>query len=217
MRNGLHRIGATLALLSACALSVAGAGDAPASLAPEAGAPGPAALPDSAIHADSAALSDSAAVELHGFDAPTWVMVRSALVPGWGQAKNGSWWKALLVAGLEGAFLERLHYEDRRVHVYRAKAAAVPAETSTRDYLDAKVRRHLAHRRDFTWWTAFFAVLALADAYVDAHLRHFDVRLEATPGASTPVRVDAPAAPPEPDGGPPGAGWGLRVGLRLGG
>jgi hypothetical protein len=128
--------------------------------------------------APAAASTDSSRWVARGFDAPTWVMARSALIPGWGQAKNGSWWKAILVAGIEGAFLERLYFEDRMVRAYRAKAAVTPMDSDLHAYYDMKLHRHAGHRRDFTWWTASLLLLSLGDAYVDAHLRGFDVRLE---------------------------------------
>src|SRR4029079_3275775 len=36
------------------------------------------------------------------YDAPVWVMARSAVFPGWGQAHNKAWFKAGLVAAAEG-------------------------------------------------------------------------------------------------------------------
>jgi hypothetical protein len=147
-----------------------------------------------ATGSDPAAEADTTATSPHGFDAPAWVMARSALFPGWGQAKNGAWWKALLVAGIESAFLERLYYEDRMTGVYRARAAATPVESGEHDFWDAKTRRHIGHRRDFSWWTGLMLALSLTDAYVDAHLRGFNVRLEGAPedaGAPAPGQRSA--------------------------
>ncbi|MBD3235690.1 MAG: hypothetical protein GF330_03190, partial [Candidatus Eisenbacteria bacterium] len=93
-----------------------------------------------------------------GWDAPTWVMVRSFLVPGWGQAKNGAWLKALFCAAVGAAFYERLYFEDRMVSEYREKmhAAEDPYLASV---LAGKVERHRGHRRDFIWWTGLFLAL----------------------------------------------------------
>lgn len=184
-----------------------------------AGAEVPPAGVEATGEAPRAAEPDSSAAEPSGLDGPTWVMLRSALLPGWGQAKNGAWWKAILVAGVETAFLERLYYEDRRVGVYREKASALP-EGSERDAYESRMHRHMDHRRDFTWWTAILLLLSLADAYVDAHLRNFDVRLEGVPAEREAPGAPGGGAQGSPSGvlGPgPAESIGLRVALRLAG
>ena len=108
------------------------------------------------------------------FDPPTWVALRSLVVPGWGQAKNRSWLKALLVAGLEAAFVERLYFEDRLVGEYRRKRYEYPAQA---DFYERKEERHKGHRLDFIWWTSLFVGLSMGDAFVDAHLKDFEVDL----------------------------------------
>jgi len=117
--------------------------------------------------------------EDYGFlGAPSWVLLRSFLVPAWGQVHNRAWIKALVVAGIEGAMIERLLYERRRVHHYRALAYERPLEA---DYYFAKERRHRLHRRDFIWWTSLFVFMSMWDAYVDAHLKFLDVDLQTDP------------------------------------
>ncbi|MCK4303381.1 MAG: hypothetical protein KAY24_04020 [Candidatus Eisenbacteria sp.] len=133
------------------------------------------------------------------FDTPTWVALRSLVMPGWGQAKNGAWLKALLVAGVEMAFIERLVFENRMVHEYRDKALADPSEAA---FYQMKTERHESHRRDFIWWTSFLVALAMGDAYVDAHLHDFDVRLQAEPSI-------------EPGGQDESVGLAVRVSLGL--
>jgi hypothetical protein len=132
----------------------------------------------------------------HGtFDASGWVMLRSGLIPGWGQAHNGRWLKALAVAGIEAALIERLVFEQGRVEYYQDRAAELPPEEEEkRAYYESKVDRHESHRRDFIWWTSLAVVLAMGDAYVDARLRDYDVELQAEPepgaaGGAAGVRV----------------------------
>ena len=133
------------------------------------------------------------------FDAPTWVALRSLVIPGWGQAKNGAWLKALFVAGVQIAFIERLVFENRMVHEYRDKALDDPSEAA---FYKMKAERHESHRRDFIWWTSLWVALSMGDAYVDAHLRDFDVRLQAEPST-------------EPGGGDESVGLAVRVSLGL--
>jgi hypothetical protein len=97
-----------------------------------------------------------------GFRAPFWVMMRSAAVPGWGQAYNGKWWKAALLGGAELGFGYGIWKEDRL-----AKDAKEQG-----DHLSAS--QHSLRKKDYLWWGAFTVLLSLGDAYVDAHLHGFD-------------------------------------------
>jgi hypothetical protein len=119
----------------------------------------------------------------HGyFDASGWVMLRSGLIPGWGQAKNGRWLKATIVAGIEVALFERLHFEQGRIDYYCDRASELPCEDQEKyDYYMSKVERHEGHRKDFIWWTSLTILLSMGDAYVDAQLRDFDVDLQYEP------------------------------------
>lgn len=96
-----------------------------------------------------------------GFDAPVWVMTRSVLVPGWGQAHNRKWLKAALFAGAEGALVYGILEEDR---------LAKDADEAGDFALGAA---HRANKKDYLWWGAFVVLLSAGDAYVDAHLRGF--------------------------------------------
>ena len=148
---------------------------------------------------DKPAEADSVLATPRGLDSPTAVMARSLLVPGWGQAKNGAWWKAILVAGIEGAFLERIAYEDRMADRYAARASGYDRDDPRRVPWDLGAQRHRNHRRDFIWWTGICVFLSMGDAYTDAHLKHFDVRL------------DPDEATPAPGGGESDANGGLRL------
>jgi hypothetical protein len=142
---------------------------------------------------------DSTLGALSGLNSPTAVMARSLIIPGWGQAKNRAWVKAIVVAGVEGAFLERIAYESRMANRYAALADAYATDDPLRVPLDQGVERHRNHRRDFVWWTGLWVFLAMGDAYTDAHLKHFDVRLQedpspgdrsdATPGEAGRLRI----------------------------
>jgi hypothetical protein len=124
---------------------------------------------------------DTLAVRATGLNAPTLVMLRSVLVPGWGQAKNGAWIKAVLFAGMGAALYERVYFENRMVREYAQKAQDAHGDESLVNHYEKKVARHENHRRDFIWWTCIFLGFCGGDAYVDAHLKGFDVRIQVEP------------------------------------
>ncbi|MBP7669068.1 MAG: hypothetical protein KA123_00610 [Candidatus Eisenbacteria bacterium] len=187
---------------------------APDSLAPAdtmaaRSAPGAADASKRAAASPPASVDSAAAEGKPGrFDSPTWVMARSLIVPGWGQAKNGAWWKAIAVAGIEGALLERLFYEARVSRDFERKAARFPEGSDERARYLSKSEKHARHRRDFTWWTALFVILSMGDAYVDAHLQRFDVSLQGGEDIDPETGGDG-------GGGSGPAPPGIRLGLRL--
>lgn len=92
---------------------------------------------------------------------PKGALWRSALVPGWGQLRNGRHFKAVLFAAAGGGF-----------------AGAGISETRNLNRADASERQAAAGRRNTRLLlliaTATFSAL---DAYVDAHLADFGVSL----------------------------------------
>jgi hypothetical protein len=98
-----------------------------------------------------------------GFQAPFWVMMRSAAVPGWGQLHNGRILKAIVFGGAELGFGYGVWKEDQLAKDAKRQG----------DYLSAD--GHWSAKRDYLWWGAFTVLLSLGDAYVDAHLHGFDV------------------------------------------
>ena len=129
---------------------------------------------------------------------PTWIMARSAVVPGWGQFKNGRPLKAGLAIGLEGAIGYKLvdawkdvtaaseREDDALAHGDEAAAAAARA-----DYEDAYNRRATA-----AWFLLGAVALSMVDAYVDAHLIQFDADF----GPDPSLPEDASSATPGSSG-----------------
>lgn len=97
-------------------------------------------------------------------------MMRSVVVPGWGQFKNGAWLKAALFAGAEGAFIYGIVDEGNLADDAEARAAAEPG---LEGFWLAEAEDHRARRKDYIWWGAFTVLLSMGDAYVDAHLKGF--------------------------------------------
>lgn len=91
---------------------------------------------------------------------PTGAMIRSLLIPGWGQFYNGKWLKAILVFGLEAGFIGAAVYYNQK-----AQDASQP-EVNRRFYTDQRNTNY--------WRTGVVILLSMLDAYVDAHLSDFD-------------------------------------------
>lgn len=90
---------------------------------------------------------------------PTGAMVRSALLPGWGQFYNKKYWKAALVIAVETGIVANAVW----MHQKMVKSRSETEEAYWRD------RRNLNF-----WWLLGFRLLSMLDAYVDAHLADFD-------------------------------------------
>ena len=165
------------------------------------------------------------------FDQPRWVMLRSLLVPGWGQAHNHAWIKAALLAAGDGALRVRMVRDERRLgrlnrdadarlgdltaaaadtaaagaeyraalasgdqqRIEAAQAALLAANLRVAGASDAykgvvnvynALLQSSINRR---WLVGGVIAYALLDAYVDAHLRSFDIDFQldpALPGGS---------------------------------
>jgi TM2 domain-containing membrane protein YozV len=101
------------------------------------------------------AKSDSSTVK----KSPKGAMIRSLLVPGWGQFYNGKWFKGIIAVGAEAGLVANAYYLDYRLN------------QSTTDYEREFYRdnRNLSY-----WWLGAAIILSMLDAYVDAQLYDFD-------------------------------------------
>jgi hypothetical protein len=117
------------------------------------------------------------------FDQPRWVMLRSLVVPGWGQATNHAWIKAVLIGGTEVALgagaiadaraLPRL---DREVQLARASGDNVMLNAAILNY-NQRLERLVSRE----WLLGGLIAYSLVDAYVDAHFRNFKIEFEHDP------------------------------------
>lgn len=125
-------------------------------------------------------------------DQPRWVMARSLLVPGWGQLANRAWFKAALVAGIEGTVAVKLLDDRRALDRLQDEIGRAGAAGDEAGYADA-VNRYNARLDSYVgrqWLLGGAVLYALIDAYVDANFRGFDVEFKADPalpGASPPA------------------------------
>jgi hypothetical protein len=132
-------------------------------------------------------------------------MARSAVVPGWGQWKNGRPLKAGLALGLEGFAGVRLvrAWQDVNDASGREDRALRAGDDAAAAAARADYDRAYARRTTAGWILGAAVALSMLDAYVDAHLIQFDADF----GPDPALPDDASSALP----GSPGA----RVSLRL--
>ena len=101
---------------------------------------------------------------------PWGAVVRSAIVPGWGQIYNESYWKAPIVWGVMGWFVYA--WVDNNNNYIDYKNLYLQSGNS----LDLEYRNFYRDQRDeFAIYFALTYFLTLVDAYVDAHLYDFSV------------------------------------------
>jgi hypothetical protein len=139
-------------------------------------------------------LSGPAASPTAWSDQPRFVMMRSLLVPGWGQFHNRAYVKAAAVAGGEVWLLSALssanHDLDQlqaQVDAARASGDLAAEAVATQAYNDK-----LDHFVSLQWLLGGVVVYALLDAYVDAHFRNFAVEFRkdsAPPGGPAPAKL----------------------------
>jgi hypothetical protein len=153
---------------------------------------------------------------------PRFVMARSLLVPGWGQLHNHAWWKAVLVAGVEGVLGTRIVQDQRALNRLlgdigqaRAQAGQALRDSDVVQYEAALARENtdvneynsrLDQRLARQWLLGGVLAYALVDAYVDANFRGFDVEFKHDPA------LPAGTSPAGTTGG--GDGAGVRLALR---
>lgn len=93
---------------------------------------------------------------------PTGALLRSMVIPGWGQVYNRRYFKAVMAIGLEGAYAYGVYTNHLKRSYYLHRDPALSAF-----YRDQRNR--------LTWYLAGTVLLMMLDAYVDAHLYHFEV------------------------------------------
>ncbi len=114
------------------------------------------AMSQSFANADSTTASPSDSISLPD---PTGAMLRSLILPGWGQFYNGKWFKGILIGGAEIGFLTNAIVLNQYLQ---------SAETE----ID---RNYYWENRNLSIWLLGATILySMADAYVDAHMADFE-------------------------------------------
>lgn len=105
---------------------------------------------------------------------PKGAVLRSLVVPGWGQWYNEKKWKALLVLGTETGFIGAAIWHNQRVVTPLDESTGVYTE----EYKEQYKNFHINMRNQYVWYLAGAILFSLADAYVDAHLFNFDESID---------------------------------------
>lgn len=149
------------------------------------------------------ALQDTVSKKKHS---PRKAAIRSAILPGWGQAYNRKYWKMPIVYGALGttAYIFNFNLKQYK-RVGFAYKVLLKGDTSEYKYVDADLRPFVESnasnalrnyrnqkRRDIDYSVLVFILfwaLNVIDATVDAHLKEFDVSdelsLKIKPGYNT--------------------------------
>ncbi|MDX1373715.1 MAG: DUF5683 domain-containing protein [Nitrososphaeraceae archaeon] len=109
---------------------------------------------------------------------------RSAIIPGWGQFYNESYWKIPIIWGLSAWFIyewiqnNNLYKENRELYI------------DTEDEFYRTRRDFYKDQRDnFTIYLVLTYLLNLVDAYVDAHLYDFSIEENFITGTNFKLRI----------------------------
>jgi hypothetical protein len=92
---------------------------------------------------------------------PWGAVARSAMLPGWGQCYNESYFKSVIAFGAFFYIFSRIYNDEKR---YR--------DTGNVEYRDKRITN--------TWYLGLAYLIILVDAYVDAHLYKFDDTIKLT-------------------------------------
>jgi hypothetical protein len=102
-------------------------------------------------------------------------VLRSAVLPGWGQIYNQSYWKAPIVWGIGTWLVYNWIQNNNSYNTYKSLFLKYP--TSNPQDPNLVYRNFYRDQRDlFTIYMAITYLLQLIDAYVDAHLFDFTVQ-----------------------------------------
>lgn len=129
---------------------------------------------------DTTAIQDTTTINSDVFvmqKSPWGAVGRSAILPGWGQIYNESYWKAPVIWGVMGWFVYAWIDNNNNYIDYKN----LYSQTGESIYL--KYRNFYRDQRDeFAIYMLLTYFLNLVDAYVDAHLFDFSVGSNAMTG-----------------------------------
>ncbi|MBD3218985.1 MAG: hypothetical protein GF310_11975 [candidate division Zixibacteria bacterium] len=122
----------------------------------------------------SLSAQDSVVIEKRKNHSPTGALLRSLAVPGWGQLYNDKYIKAGIIAGLETFLIYQTAYYWERSSTYEDLYTADTNDVS-RNNKFLQYDRYRDLRNQHIWLLGITVFYSIFDAYVDAHLKNFDV------------------------------------------
>jgi hypothetical protein len=123
---------------------------------------------------------------------PRGAFLRSLVLPGWGQSELGSPARGGIYFALEAGSLWMLYKSDRRLReALRQQEIARETGVLGPDARLPLVRDRQNQREDWLTLSIFWLFFAGADAFVEAHLRDFDVQVGAAPRPDGGVELRA--------------------------
>ena len=108
---------------------------------------------------DTARLDTNRLLSDQPLKSPMGALLRSAILPGWGQLYNHQYTKAIFVFAGNAFLIQRVFYYHHRWR-----------QTHREEFRNK--------RNTFTWYAGIAYLLTLVDAYVDAYLFGFDQAME---------------------------------------
>lgn len=108
---------------------------------------------------------------------PLGAMVRSAILPGFGQFYNNAYWKIPVILGLGGYLLYEWVDNHDTFAKYRDEYSRSITSIQPAGDLNLKLYREFYRdqRDTFGWYFGILYFAQILDAFVDAHLFDFDV------------------------------------------
>jgi hypothetical protein len=133
-----------------------------------------------AVQIDSGTVVKPAVVDTAGFvmaKSPLGAVLRSAIIPGWGQWYNESYWKIPVIIGVSAWLISGIVSENSSFIKYRdLYAASITTAVPAGDLRYKQYREFYRDNRDtYAWYLGLFYLIQIADAFVDAHLFDFNV------------------------------------------
>lgn len=109
-------------------------------------------------------------------------MLCALLVPGLGQMYDEEPLKAAIAAGAETYYMSQILLNLRYSAREKKLRGQFPVGSYEWNFHDAFAEEYRQRSVDYRWWTGGVMLIAIIDAYVDAHL--FDMRFKVKPAAS---------------------------------
>ena len=108
---------------------------------------------------------------------PTVGLFKSMVVPGWGQLGNHRRTKAVIFAGLDAWFIGAAIHYGKQASDFRDRFNAAVDPDSRNELYDLYLDR-TDERNKFTWFAVIITFMSMFDAYVDAHLSGYPVKID---------------------------------------